>query len=282
MDKDAYANIEPLAAPIDPLAPAQLDQPWLHQTIAELYDLFPFDADVPLYLDLAGAEGGHVLEAACGTGRLVLPLAEAGCTVASVDASPHMLAIARRKLDDAGPPGLAHARLVLGDMRDFDLGDRFDLAIVATKTFGYLLRPSEQMAALHTVRRHLRPHGLLALDLLHPTGAWLHRPVGEPSRDLLRRVPERGLVVSRVERVLHDDPTAQLRVVRSDYELVWDDGKVERRSTVWPFRYTFPLEVERLLHRAGFDLEGMYGGYDGEPLEAGSNVLLALARRRER
>src|SRR5437773_378547 len=52
-------------------------QPWGDATLARLYDAFPFDADVPLYLELASAQGGRVLEVACGTGRVLVPLAPA-------------------------------------------------------------------------------------------------------------------------------------------------------------------------------------------------------------
>ena len=81
----------------------QADQPWGDAVLAPLYDAFPFSADIPLYNSLAAAQGGNVLEIACGSGRLVLPLAEAGNRVTGVDASPHMLARAKKKLADAGP-----------------------------------------------------------------------------------------------------------------------------------------------------------------------------------
>src|SRR5215210_8633506 len=78
------------------------DQPWGDATLARLYDAFPFEADLPLYLDLAAAEGGRVLEVACGSGRVLVPLARAGHDVVGLDASPHMLALARGKLEAAG------------------------------------------------------------------------------------------------------------------------------------------------------------------------------------
>ena len=62
-------------------------QPWGDAILARLYDAFPFDADVPLYLELASAQGGRVLEVACGTGRVLVPLAQAGFSVTGLDAS---------------------------------------------------------------------------------------------------------------------------------------------------------------------------------------------------
>src|SRR3954466_6995600 len=72
----------------------QAGQPWGDAALAQLYDLFPFEGDLPLYLELAGREGGNVLELACGSGRVLVPLVRAGNRVTGVDASPHMLEIA--------------------------------------------------------------------------------------------------------------------------------------------------------------------------------------------
>src|SRR5207302_10604119 len=105
-----------------PGALVRADQPWGDAALARLYDAFPFEADLPLYLELAAAEGGRVLELACGTGRVLVPLAEAGNRVVGLDASPHMLALAREKLAAAGSAVATRARLVQGDMRCFRLG----------------------------------------------------------------------------------------------------------------------------------------------------------------
>src|SRR5947208_381709 len=118
----------------------QADHPWGDEALARLYDLFPFQADVPFYLDLAAAQGGRVLELACGSGRVLVPLAQAGQTVVGLDASPYMLELAREKLLAAGPEVMARAELVQADMREFALDTPFDLAVIAVKSFAYLVR----------------------------------------------------------------------------------------------------------------------------------------------
>src|SRR5919202_314989 len=92
------------------------DQPWGDAQLARLYDAFPFAADLPFYLELAAASGGRVLEVACGSGRVLVPLARTGNRVVGLDASPHMLALAHEKLAAAGPQVAARARLIQGDM----------------------------------------------------------------------------------------------------------------------------------------------------------------------
>ncbi|NTU82301.1 MAG: class I SAM-dependent methyltransferase, partial [Chloroflexales bacterium] len=51
--------------------------------------------DLPFYHELARRTGGPLLELMCGTGRVLLPLAEAGYSITGVDSSPAMLSIAR-------------------------------------------------------------------------------------------------------------------------------------------------------------------------------------------
>ena len=261
------------------------DHPWDDALLARLYDAFPFDADLPLYLELAAAEGGRVLELACGSGRVLVPLAAAGHDVVGVDASPHMLALARAKLAAAGPAVAARARLAQGDMRSFALdgndGAPFDLAIIAVKSFAYLLDPADQLAALSRAAAYLRPGGLLALDLLHPSPAWLLEPPGSLRQDLVQHVPGQGVTVARTEAVVSTDLARQVRVIRSAYEVVAADGSLTKRFVEWPFRYTYRFEAEHLLARAGFRVEAVYGGYQREPFTSESRVLLLLARRRQ-
>jgi SAM-dependent methyltransferase len=253
------------------------EQPWVDQRIAAMYDAFDFDGDLPFYLELAGAQGGRVLEVACGTGRVVVPLARAGHRVVGIDVSSAMLELARAKLARFG----AQAELIQADMRSFRLSRRgFDLAILAVKSFAYLLERADQSACLEAVHQHLRPGGLLAIDLLHPRPDFVAAPRGYLRDDLVQRQGSNGQIVSRIESVVSTDLAAQVRVIRSIYEVVDGDGKVvDKRFVEWPYRWTHRFEAEHLLERAGFTIEALYGGYRREPFTARSDVMLLLARK---
>ena len=256
----------------------RVEQPWESDDMARLYDAFPFSDDLALYGALAATHGGPVLELGCGSGRVVVPLARAGHDVIGVDASSHMLAIAGEKLTSAGPEAAARARLVEGDLRSFALGEQFGLAIIAVKTFAYLLTRHEQQQALAAVAAHLRPGGVLALDLLNPTPEWLTRPPGSVRQDVFGQLPS-GATVARTETMVSTDLAAQVRVIRSAYEIVTDEV-VTKRFVEWAFRYTYRFEAEHLLERAGFDVEAVHGGYHGETFTSDSSSLLLLGRRR--
>jgi SAM-dependent methyltransferase len=255
------------------------EHPWAEAAFAELFDAFHYDADLPLYLELAAEQGGDVLELCCGTGRLLLPLADAGHCVTGLDASAAMLARARRKLANARPDLAERVRLVSGDIRAFDLGERFDLALVSTNSFGYLISRADQLRALRCIAAHLRPGGLLALALFHPSPAWLAQAEGSLRQDIAQDDPERGRAILRTETVVSNDPAAQVRLIRSAYEVVGRDGSVTKRLVEWPLRYTFRFEAEHLLERAGFETEALYGGYGREPFDAESPLMLFLGRR---
>lgn len=253
------------------------EQPWTDEDLAPLYDAFPFDADLPLYLELAEQHGGRVLELGTGTGRLLLPLARAGNSVVGVDASPHMLAMAERKLAGEAAETRARVRLVRADMRTVRLDEEFDLALVPVKTFAYLTERADQLATLRTLAEHLRPGGCLALDLLNPTLGWLGQPAGSVRQDVTADTG--AVVVTRTETAVSTDFARQVRVLRSAYEVIRPDGSVRKRLVEWPFRYTYRFEAELLLERAGLAVEQVYGGYRREPYAADSRALLLIARR---
>ncbi|MFQ5664208.1 MAG: class I SAM-dependent methyltransferase [Terriglobia bacterium] len=136
--------------------------------LAEVYDHIPHHqarADVEFYVSLARAAGGRTLELGCGTGRILIPTAQATCDIVGLELSPHMLTKCREKLGRQPPNVQARARLVQGNMTDFELGETFALATTPFRSFQQLLTVEEQFSSLGCVRRHLQPGGRLVLDV---------------------------------------------------------------------------------------------------------------------
>ena len=111
-------------------------------------DYRAYDDDLGLILEMAEDAGGPVVELGCGTGRVLLPLADAGVATTGVDISPALLDVARAKVDAAGLA--SRVTLVEADLRHPGLPESaFALAICTSNTLMHLTDPSDQAAALH-------------------------------------------------------------------------------------------------------------------------------------
>jgi SAM-dependent methyltransferase len=144
----------------------------------------------------ASETGGPVLELACGTGRLLCALAEAGLTATGLDLSETMLGLARERRDRLTPEVRARVRLVRGDMADFDLDGTFGLVVIADNSFRELETREELVRCLVCARRHLAPGGRLLVTerrfdpSLYPGGVREHdwsEPVDHPETGALVR-----------------------------------------------------------------------------------------------
>lgn len=230
-----------------------------------------FSDDLPWWLRLAKAAGGPVLELGCGPGRLLHPLAAEGFQVAGLDVAPEMIAWAA---DHLNPAESAAVQLVIGDMRQFDLGRAFGLAIVACNTLAYF-NDAEALDVLAAVRRHLRPGGALGLDL--------------PSTPDLSPSPEaHGLVDTffepttghavQVSAQTKAGPLSSSVAVTWHYDELLPDGRVARHTFPVTYHIRLPAALEPMLARSGFVEHTFYGDYDGRPWTPQASRLLVRAR----
>lgn len=234
----------------------------------ELYDLmFPPGPYARFYVEEARRAGGPVLELACGTGQLLLPIARAGVRVVGLDLSASMLRSARERLRSE------EAELVEGDMRDFNLEERFGLVFVARNSLLHLHDTRDLIACFQAVRRHLRPDGVFLFDVFNPDVRLLARPAGERFPMMRIQHPTRGEI--SVEAASHYDAASQ--VTRG----MWYFSTPEEPdfwSAPLEVRSIFPQELPLLLAAAGFQLEARYGNFSREPFESGSMRQLCVCR----
>ncbi|HEX5148316.1 MAG TPA: class I SAM-dependent methyltransferase, partial [Candidatus Limnocylindrales bacterium] len=140
--------------------------------LARLYDLDLVDdpGDLDLYLALADRAGGPILELAVGSGRLAVPLAEAGHHVTGVDLDGAMLDRARARVQAAGPQATDRLTLVEADLVGLALpaAGGFGLAFIALNSLLVLSTRVAQRSALRTLADHLAPGGLAVVDVWIP------------------------------------------------------------------------------------------------------------------
>jgi SAM-dependent methyltransferase len=248
--------------------------------LAEVYDAANNAmADTDFYIE-AAAERPRVLELGCGTGRVLIPLAESGARVTGLDVSEHMLRRCREKL--AGLPDEVQARteLIPGDMSDFDLNEQFDLVVVPFRAFQHLLTVEAQLGCLRSVHKHLKGSGRLIVDVFLPNPAILSDPnsLEECLGDRVETLPD-GREVRRAWRFSAVHPAEQINDVELIFYVTHPDGHSERLVQAFPMRYFYRYEFEHLLARGGFRVAELYGDFEKTPLRDDSPEMIFVAEK---
>jgi SAM-dependent methyltransferase len=229
-----------------------------YDAIAALYDPWSRSVteDVDFYVAEARKAGGPVVELGVGTGRIAVPIAEAGVAVIGIDDSERMLAVCRERAEEAGVADLLDLRE--GDLRQPPVSERVNLVTCPFRALLHLESDEDRLQALRAVRALLLPGGRFVFDVFAPSrddieethGRWVEREPGIWERadwDLDQRVLTLTVRGEAGETRMH---------------LAW-------RS---------PEEWRHLLERAGLEVLACYGWFDMRPYEGGEDTVW-IARR---
>jgi SAM-dependent methyltransferase len=231
------------------------------------------------------AAPGRLLELACGTGRVTIPLARLGviAELVAVDSSAPFLARLRERLAVEDEAVRDTVRVLEGDMRRPAVDGPFDAIIVPFNSLAYLIAREDREACLETARSLLAPDGTFAFDLVQPRYDYIAEAVGgcPPLRvDVDHPAPDHG--VTRFLRSYSDvyDPHTQTLRSTNRYEIHYVGGRVEHRVGDLDWHIYFPEELDLLLERTGFRVLERYGDYDRGPWNGASRRYLWVAEAR--
>ena len=136
---------------------------------ARRYDLFEGEFATGNFLDFYVRQikryGEPVLELACGSGRLTIPLTEKGFEIKGLDTSIEMLDLAKEKANRRN----IELDLVRGDMTDFDLSRKFSLIFIPAQSLSHLYSVSEIEKCFACVKKHLTDVGRFLIELFNPS-----------------------------------------------------------------------------------------------------------------
>jgi SAM-dependent methyltransferase len=233
--------------------------------------------DLPFWRSLAESADGPVLELACGTGRILLPLARAGFRVTGLDASPFMLAVARRKLAQEAEQVQQRCRLAEARMTDFSLDDEFDLIYVPARSLQILPTRAEHRSCLEHCSRHLSHRGRLAIAVFNPmlsklVAGRVEEGPGEFSG------PDGAAV--KWSAVTEYDLAAQKLRSEWRYECAAAHGATAAREYSLELHYFFRFEMEWMLDVCGFEVEALYGDCERSEFAGDSPEMVFVARKR--
>ncbi|MEU8460644.1 class I SAM-dependent methyltransferase [Streptomyces sp. NPDC029003] len=228
--------------------------------LAEVYDdIYPGSTEIADYLSTIAEPGASVLELGVGTGRVALPLADAGFEVHGIDTSEGMLA----RLAEKDPEG--RITPVLGDLARLDLGRTFDVVLAPFNVLCCAMAVDEQIALMHAVARHTAPGGHVVIETFDPSDYHVQRK----SAITTRPAGGRGVVIESLEVL----PASQNMLLNST--LFLDGGAPVSSSTV--MRYLWPSELDLLAAIARLELADRYSGWQEQPFDGGDSRKMCVS-----
>jgi SAM-dependent methyltransferase len=239
----------------------------------QIYDLenTGFEPGGSFILELARKVGNPVLELGCGTGRLTIPLAQAGVDITGIDIVPGMLERGKQKAGDLP------IEWVQADARDYHLGRTFRLIFESGSVFQHMLTRPDQEAFLARVREHLDDDGLFTFGSIFPALDRLEDVQEEKNWYTTKDPDGREIRVSGTE---YYDPLRQVKVETAYRRWTDVNGKEVVKVVPLSLRYNFPQELDALLHYNGFKVLERYGDADLSPLTNESGSIICVCQKR--
>lgn len=221
---------------------------------AQFYDAYVgnYARDLPLYLALASETRAPILEIGCGSGRVLLPLVQAGHQVTGVDIAGEMLHLADEKLTKNRLQ--ERCTLLNHNFVDQALPQNYGLALVTFYTFNYLLSQEEQKAFLGHVAETLLPGSVMALHLFYPN------PLLHP--ETAGKWIEKGQYLIAGETIFLQDfrRMANPHLEERIQAFIFQDGRQEEINTLR--RYVTQADIHRLLLDSGFETPVLIDEFD--------------------
>lgn len=229
--------------------------------IADIYDAWCLEVveDIPHYVGMAQGAEAPIVELAAGSGRIAVPLAEAGYDVIAVDPSDAMRGHLRANAELAGVLGRIEIRA--GDLLDPGIEGTYDRVLIPFRSLLHLRDDTERLAALRAAHALLTEGGYLAFDVFAPTpedidatqGRWHHRDSGAKERADWHR----------------PDGTTHIEV------------EMRGRTTTLVLHPVPAAHWLGLVEEAGFDVITAWGDFAGGPVRGdGTGDLVVIAQRR--
>jgi SAM-dependent methyltransferase len=239
--------------------------------------------DIPFWREVVRRyEPKHVLEMACGSGRIGIELLHAPQIfhLEGLDSNEHMLAAYREKL--AREPETVKQRVLLhhADMCQFDLEQKgqFDLIFLPFDALGHLYETRQQLDAFRATYEHLAPGGRFVVDIYLPMDS-SGDTFSQVGLDTVIKAPDGAYTMASYSSRRYDRHT-QIDHFTFVYEKFFASGANERYLTQVDVRTFSPGELQLLFQVSGFHIEHIYGGYQWQPFEYGGRQIIVGCKPR--
>jgi len=248
----------------------------LFRVAAGLYDLDQRNItkdDISFYLEYASKLPGNILELACGTGRVTIPLANEGYNICGIDLSKEMLDQLKVKMENLQEEVKQRIHITQADMTNFELGRVFSLIIIPFRSFQLLISEEQQKACLHTVHRHLSEEGYFIINVFKPYAqldkSWIQPEI----LDWETVDPITSNKVRRTHIRREIDLENQIIYPELIYYVTDQDGIEEKIVEPLALKYYYEEQIRNLLQSNGFKIVEEMGYYDRRQISEGPELI---------
>ena len=237
--------------------------------------------DVAFYVEQAKSSGGPVLELACGTGRILLPIAREGIAIHGVDISLPMIEVLQQRLRREPKDVRELVSVLQGDIRNFRSNQQYPLVIIPFRPLQHMYTVEDQVAALETAAFHLEDEGRLVFDVFYPNYQNLDSMIGEEILEL-EWIPKSdpGKVIRRYLRKESVDKISQNFTATFIFR-TYEGAKLiqEETESLKMSYYTYP-HLRTLFLLTGLEILEEYSSFDKAPLDNNARQMIFVLKRR--
>jgi SAM-dependent methyltransferase len=218
------------------------------------------DADAEKLVDLVLEninlnKNADIIDLACGSGRHSILFAERGYNVTAVDLSENLLNVARATVSDLG----LNINFVNGDLRNFCITSKFDLAVNLFTSFGYFETDDENFSLFSNAFSLLKDNGYFVIDYFN--SSYLRNHLVPHSEDIIN-----GKIVIQERRIMGN------RIIKDI--LISKNSK--RKSFRESVRMYSESELIQAIRNNGFRIHKELGDFDGSKFDLNSSERIII------
>ncbi|MBP1639606.1 MAG: methylase [Bacteroidetes bacterium] len=233
-----------------------MKEPIQFDKVSDIYDFYVnVDFDVPFFIKETDGFNGEILELMCGTGRVSIPLLDAGRRMICVDYSEGMLDSFERKIENKN----YSVNLVQMDVANLNLDKKFGFIILPFHSITEIISTDLQIQALQSISSHLDKDGMFILTLQNPKtrlrlADGMTRVMGKYQMD-----EDRQLIISYMNRYNESDKIVSGFQFYEIYDAM--NILIEKRWLEINFKPIADSELRSMIKPAGLEIVEMYGDY---------------------
>ena len=228
--------------------------------------------DIPFWQSLARWQGDPILELGCGTGRVLIPLAEAGHTVYGLDNAPNMLSFLRQRIPPKIEPNI---HLINADMTNFKIDEQFRLVILPCNTYSTFDAPTRK-SMLDCIVQHLLPGGVFGVSMPNPNLLLALESTEDAALETIFSHPESGYPVQVGSKWERSD---NVLTFKWHYDHLLPNGKIERLTTATHHQLASVEDYVTEMISTGLTIRSTYRNFDTGPYKPDANYLIILAQK---